>query len=128
VSIIGFIVLVGIVVNNAIVLVDYINKRRDMGETRREAILNAGPIRLRPILMTALTTILALVPLAVVGGEGSEIQLPMAVVVIGGLTVSTILTLVFVPVMYTVIDDIAHFFKKLFGMLDEEDEVATDEV
>jgi HAE1 family hydrophobic/amphiphilic exporter-1 len=128
VSIIGFIVLVGIVVNNAIVLVDYINKRRDMGESRREAILNAGPIRLRPIFMTALTTILALVPLAVVGGEGSEIQLPMAIVVIGGLSLSTILTLIFVPVMYTVIDDIAHFFKKLFGMLDEEDEVATDEV
>ncbi|MBG0764225.1 MAG: efflux RND transporter permease subunit [Tissierellales bacterium] len=128
VSIIGFIVLVGIVVNNAIVLVDYINKRRDMGESRREAILNAGPIRLRPIFMTALTTILALVPLAVVGGEGSEIQLPMAIVVISGLSLSTILTLIFVPVMYTVIDDIAHFFKKLFGMLDEEDEVATDEV
>jgi len=126
VSIIGFIVLVGIVVNNAIVLVDYINKRRDMGETRREAILNAGPIRLRPILMTALTTILALVPLAVVGGEGSEIQLPMATVVIGGLTLSTILTLIFVPVMYTIIDDIAHFFKKLFGMLDDEDEVISD--
>jgi len=99
-----------------------------MGESRREAILNAGPIRLRPIFMTALTTILALVPLAVVGGEGSEIQLPMAIVVIGGLSLSTILTLIFVPVMYTVIDDIAHFFKKLFGMLDEEDEVATDEV
>src|SRR6056297_99630 len=126
VSIIGFIVLVGIVVNNAIVLVDYINKRRDMGESRREAILNAGPIRLRPILMTALTTILALVPLAVVGGEGSEIQLPMATVVIGGLTLSTILTLIFVPVMYTIIDDIAHFFKKLFGMLDDEDEVISD--
>lgn len=128
VSIIGFIILVGIVVNNAIVLVDYINKRRDMGESRREAILNAGPIRLRPILMTALTTILALLPLAIVGGEGSEIQLPMAAVVIGGLALSTVLTLIFVPVMYTIIDDISHFFKKLFGMLDEEDEVATDEV
>lgn len=111
-AIIGFIVLVGIVVNNAIVLVDYINKRRATGESRTEAILNAGPIRLRPILMTAMTTILGLFPLSLGLGEGSEMQKPLAVVVIGGLLLSTVLTLVYVPVIYTVIDDIAEFVKK----------------
>ncbi len=115
-AVIGFIVLVGIVVNNAIVLVDYINKRRASGETRMEAILNAGPIRLRPILMTAMTTILGLFPLSLGLGEGSEMQKPLAVVVIGGLLLSTVLTLVYVPVIYTVIDDIANFFKRLFHM------------
>lgn len=111
-AVIGFIVLVGIVVNNAIVLVDYINKRRASGESRTEAILNAGPIRLRPILMTAMTTILGLFPLSLGIGEGSEMQMPLAVVVIGGLLLSTVLTLVYVPVMYTIIDDIAEFVKK----------------
>ncbi len=111
-AVIGFIVLVGIVVNNAIVLVDYINKRRAMGEDRKEAILNAGPIRLRPILMTALTTMLGLFPLALGIGEGSEMSMPLAIVVIGGLLLATVLTLVYVPVVYTIIDDIAEFIKK----------------
>ncbi|MBV1757418.1 MAG: efflux RND transporter permease subunit [Dethiosulfatibacter sp.] len=111
-AIIGFIVLVGIVVNNAIVLVDYINTRRRAGEDRREAILNAGPIRLRPILMTAMTTILGLLPLSLGIGEGAELQMALAIVVIGGLLLSTVLTLIYVPVIYTVIDDIAEFFKK----------------
>ncbi len=104
-SIIGFIMLSGIVVNNAIVLIDYIKTRRGMGEEREEAILNAGPIRLRPILMTSLTTILALTPLALGIGEGAEIQASMATVVIAGLLLASMLTLVFIPVVYTIFDN-----------------------
>lgn len=103
-SIIGFIMLSGIVVNNAIVLIDYIQTRRARGEDRETAILNAGPIRLRPILMTSLTTVLALVPLALGIGEGAEIAASMATVVIFGLLLSTLLTLVFIPVVYTLFD------------------------
>jgi len=109
---IGIIMLAGIVVNNAIVLVDYINTRRASGEDRKEAIINAGPIRLRPILMTTLTTVLGLVPLALGIGEGAETQAPMATVVIGGLLLSTLLTLVFIPVLYTIFDDFNGFIKR----------------
>ncbi len=101
VSVIGIVMLAGIVVNNAIVLVDYINTLRSRGMGLREAILEAGPVRLRPILMTALTTILAPLPLALGIGEGAEIQAPMAVVVIGGLSFATLLTLYVVPVLYS---------------------------
>lgn len=111
---IGVIMLAGIVVNNAIVLVDYINTLRRRGMERREAILQAGPTRLRPILMTALTTILAMVPLALGLGEGAEAQAPMATAVIGGLAFSTLLTLVFVPVMYTILEDLG---QKVKGIL-----------
>lgn len=111
IAFIGFIMLAGVVVNNAIVLVDYINIRRKSGESREEAILNAGPIRLRPILMTTLTTVLGLIPLALGIGEGGEFQAPMATVVVSGLTISTILTLVFIPVMYIVVDDLANKMK-----------------
>ena len=106
VTFIGVIMLAGIVVNNAIVLVDYINQLRQRGLKRDEAILTAGPIRLRPILMTALTTILAMIPLAFGTGEGAQMQASLAVAVIGGLTASTFLTLVFVPVIYTLFDDL----------------------
>lgn len=99
-SFIGFIMLAGIVVNNAIVLVDYINTLRRDGMPLEESIVNAGIIRLRPILMTTLTTVLGLLPLALGIGEGSELQAPMAVTVIGGLIFSTILTLVVIPVIY----------------------------
>lgn len=112
IGIIGLIILVGIVVNNAIVLVDYINNRRKRGEDRTAAIMKAGPIRIRPIMMTALTTILGLVPMSLGIGEGAELTQSMGVVVIGGLTLSTVLTLIIVPVMYTIFDDIAKFFKK----------------
>lgn len=104
-SIIGFIMLSGIVVNNAIVLIDYINTRRGRGEAREEAILKAGPIRLRPILMTTLTTVLAMIPLGLGIGEGAEMQAPMATVIIFGLMISMLLTLVFIPVLYTLFDD-----------------------
>lgn len=114
IGIIGLIILVGIVVNNAIVLVDYINNRRSKGEERNAAIMKAGPIRIRPIMMTALTTILGLVPMAMGIGEGAELTQSMGVVVIGGLSLSTVLTLVVVPVMYTIFDDITAFFKRKF--------------
>ncbi|WP_206811053.1 efflux RND transporter permease subunit [Paradesulfitobacterium ferrireducens] len=109
---IGMIMLAGIVVNNAIVLVDYINTRRKRGEERSEAIVNAGPIRLRPILMTTLTTVLGLIPLSLGIGDGAEAQQPMAVAVIGGLSLSTLLTLVVVPVVYTLFDDLTAFLKR----------------
>ncbi|MFW5980695.1 MAG: efflux RND transporter permease subunit [Halanaerobiaceae bacterium] len=107
VSVIGIVMLAGIVVNNAIVLVDYINNIRSQGKQTRTAILEAAPIRLRPILMTALTTILALLPLALGIGEGTEIQAPMAVVVIGGLSIATLLTLYVIPVLYSLASDIS---------------------
>jgi HAE1 family hydrophobic/amphiphilic exporter-1 len=104
--------LAGIVINNAIVLVDYINQLRQQGLERDEAILTAGPIRLRPILMTALSTILAMIPLALGTGEGAEMQMSMAVAVIGGLTASTFLTLLFVPVIYSLFDDLGRPWRR----------------
>lgn len=104
--IIGIIMLAGIVVNNAIVLVDYINRLKMKGLDVKEAILKAGAIRLRPILMTALTTILGLIPLVLDIGEGSEVQVPLAVVVIGGLSFSTLLTLFIIPVFYSLLHDL----------------------
>ena len=101
---IGLILLAGIVVNNAIVLLDLINQLRAKGMAKIEAILEGGRSRLRPILMTALTTILGLLPLAMGIGEGAEVRSPMAITVIGGLTVSTILTLIVIPVVYAVVD------------------------
>ena len=106
-SVIGMIMLAGIVVSNAIVLVDYINtRRRAFHEDVREAILNAGPVRLRPILMTTLATVLAMLPLSLGIGEGSEMQAPMAIVVIFGLSFSTIVTLVLIPVMYSLAEEL----------------------
>lgn len=104
-SFLGAIVLVGIVVNNAIVLVDTINLfRRDHGHALLPAVLEAARRRLRPILMTTLTTVLAMVPLAMGGGEGSEVQAPLARVVVGGLLVSTLVTLVVVPCIYLLVE------------------------
>ena len=103
ISMIGMIALVGIVVNNAIVLVDFINQRRREGERVAEAIKDACVVRLRPILMTTITTILGLVPLAFGWGEGAEFQRSLAVTVIGGLTSSTILTLFVIPVVYSLV-------------------------
>lgn len=109
---IGIIMLAGIVVNNSIVLVDYINILRRKGKDRYEAILEAGPSRLRPILMTTLTTILAMVPLAFALGEGAETQQPLAVTIIFGLGVSSMFTLLLIPVVYTLFDDLT---KKITG-------------
>ena len=100
-SMMGMVMLVGIVVNNAIVLVDYINlMRREHGMDIREAVIYSGKLRLRPILMTTLTTVLGLLPLSFGIGSGAEIQASLARVVIGGLTASTLVTLVFIPVVY----------------------------
>ncbi len=102
---IGAIMLAGIVVNNAIVLVDYINNlRRNAGLARREAIVRAGSVRLRPILMTTATTVLGLLPMALGLGEGAEIRTPMALTVIAGLISATLLTLVVIPVVYDLLD------------------------
>lgn len=103
----GFIMLAGIVVNNAIVLIDYINQLRRGGMERNEAVIEGGETRLRPILMTALTTILAMVPMALGIGEGAELRAPLAVAIIGGLTSSTFLTLIIIPIFYTYLDDLA---------------------
>jgi HAE1 family hydrophobic/amphiphilic exporter-1 len=104
---IGLLMLVGIVVKNGILLVDYTNVLRRRGLPREEAVLTAGPTRLRPILMTASAAILGMLPLALALGRGSEVQAPMATAVIGGLATSTFLTLFVVPTVYTVFDDIA---------------------
>ena len=104
VAMIGVIMLAGIVVNNAIVLVDLINQLRAQGVERVEAIMEAGSARLRPILMTSLTTALGLLPMAMGFGEGSEVRAPMAITVIGGLVVSTMLTLLVIPVVYSLMD------------------------
>ncbi len=101
---IGLILLAGIVVNNAIVLIDLINQLRERGMEKFEAIIEGGKSRLRPILMTTLTTTLGLLPLAIGFGDGAELRAPMGITVIGGLLVSTLLTLVVIPVMYTVMD------------------------
>lgn len=101
-SMIGAIMLVGIVVKNGIVLVDYINLNRERGASIVNAVVSAGKSRLRPVLMTTLTTILGMIPMAMALGEGSEIWSPMAIAIIGGLTFSTILTLVVIPVVYAV--------------------------
>lgn len=99
----GAVLLIGIVVKNGIVLVDFINLMRDRGMQLNEAILAAGKSRLRPVLMTAFTTILGMLPLALSQGEGSEIWSPMGITVIGGLIFSTVVTMVIVPVMYGLI-------------------------
>jgi len=107
VSMIGIIMLMGLVTKNAILLVDYTNTLRARGLPRREAILQAGPTRLRPILMTTIAMIAGMLPVAAGIGRGAEFRAPMAVAVVGGLVWSTLLTLVVIPVVYTLIDDLA---------------------
>ena len=101
-SMIGAIMLIGIVVKNGIVLIDYISLNRERGMSVRRSVILGGKSRLRPVVMTTLTTILGMVPMAVGSGQGSEMWRPMGTAVIGGLTFSTILTLLFVPVLYCV--------------------------
>lgn len=104
IAMIGFVMLSGIIVNNGIVLVDYINQLRESGMEKFEAIVEAGRTRLRPILMTAITTILGLVPMVVSGDSGSDMVRPMAIVTIGGLTYGTLLTLFVVPCIYAILN------------------------
>jgi HAE1 family hydrophobic/amphiphilic exporter-1 len=102
----GMIMLAGIVVNNAIVLVDYINTLRQRGMAPEEAIVTAGAVRLRPILMTTATTVLGLLPMALGLGDGAEIRTPMAIAVISGLVASTVLTLLVIPSVYAMMEGI----------------------
>jgi HAE1 family hydrophobic/amphiphilic exporter-1 len=105
---IGVIMLAGIIVNNGIVLIDYVTQLRGRGMPVREALIEAGGTRLRPILMTTLTTILGLIPMALMGGSGAEMRRPLAVSLIGGLTFGSILTLLVIPTAYYVFDSFAH--------------------
>jgi HAE1 family hydrophobic/amphiphilic exporter-1 len=102
---IGGIMLGGLVVNNSIILVDYTNTLRQQGSSREEAVIEGGRARLRPILMTALTTILGLLPLAAGIGKGAEMRSPLAITVIGGLTTSTFMTLIVIPVIYSLFEE-----------------------
>jgi HAE1 family hydrophobic/amphiphilic exporter-1 len=104
-SLIGLIMLMGLVTKNAILLVDYSKVLRSRGMDRTEAIVTAGRTRLRPILMTTLAMIFGMLPLALALGSGAEMRAPMARAVIGGLITSTFLTLLIVPVVYSVLDD-----------------------
>ncbi|MBI4491328.1 MAG: efflux RND transporter permease subunit [Chloroflexi bacterium] len=122
-SMIGLILLTGLVGKNAILLVDYTNTLRARGLARDAALLEAGPTRLRPILMTTCALVLAMLPLALKLGEGSEWRGPMAITVIGGLITSTLLTLVLVPAVYTILDDFQHLVAALVARLGRRTEV-----
>ncbi len=127
VAVLAVVILAGTVVNSSIVLVDYIQQRRESGEAKNEAILNACPRRVRPVLMTALTTILGLVPMVTSQGEGSEMMKPMAIVMITGMLVSTIATLFITPVYYSIVDSITGGVKRLgrrIRRVEEQDEKA----
>ena len=112
ISLVALIMLAGTVVNNSIVLVDYIKVRREMGESREDAILHACPLRIRPILMTTLTTVLAMVPMALALGDTLEMMSDMGITMISGMVISTIVTLLFTPVFYSVIDDLPKRFRR----------------
>ena len=114
ISVIGIIFLLGLTNKNAILIVDYINQLRRSGMTRTEAILTAAPIRLRPILMTTAATLLGMLPIALGWGAGAELRAPMAIVIIGGLVASTLLSLLVVPVVYATLDDIPFFRHRRF--------------
>ncbi len=112
ISFVALIMLAGTVVNASIILVDYIKIRRERGESREEAILHACPLRVRPVLMTTLTTILALIPMALGIGDSNEMMSDMGVTMISGMLISTIITLIFTPVYYSVIDNLSHIFRR----------------
>ena len=116
VALLGVIILAGTVVNSSIVLIDYTLQRRERGEDKNTAILNACPRRVRPVLMTAMTTILGLVPMVFSGGEGSEMMRPMGIVMMTGMVISTIATLFITPVYYSLTDSIAERLKGLFHL------------
>ena len=107
IAMVALIFLAGTVVNNSIILVDYIKIRREMGETRENAILKACPLRVRPVLMTTITTVIAMIPMALALGNTLEMMSDMALTMMCGMTIATVVTLVFTPVFYSVIDDIS---------------------
>lgn len=123
----GVIMLAAIVLNNGIILVDYTNILRRKGMERTEALIESGRSRLRPILMTSVSTIFTMIPVALAFGEGAEANQPMAVVVVFGLAASTVLTLVFVPVMYVIIDNLAVKSKRLFSRKKSTEVAQTNE-
>ncbi|MDQ3510469.1 MAG: efflux RND transporter permease subunit, partial [Pseudomonadota bacterium] len=101
---IGLILLVGLVTKNAIILIDKVNQLREAGVAKRQALLEGAGSRLRPIVMTTLSTLFGFLPLALAFGEGAEVRSPMAITVIGGLLMSTVLTLIVIPVVYDLLD------------------------
>ncbi|MFM7705007.1 MAG: efflux RND transporter permease subunit, partial [Rubrivivax sp.] len=115
-SIIGVIMLMGLVTKNAILLVDFANRAREQGMARAEAMLEVARVRLRPILMTTLAMVFGMVPLAFALTEGSEQRAPMGQAVIGGVITSSVLTLVVVPVIYELFDDLAAWARRLSGL------------
>jgi HAE1 family hydrophobic/amphiphilic exporter-1 len=115
IAIVGIIMLMGLVTKNGILLVDYTNILRERGLTRFDALLKAGPTRLRPILMTTFAMIFGMMPVALGLGEGAEFRAPMGQAVIGGLITSTLLTLFIVPVVYSILDDLGE--RNVFGFL-----------
>jgi HAE1 family hydrophobic/amphiphilic exporter-1 len=123
-SAIGIIMLAGIIVNNGIVLIHYVNQLREEGLEIKEALIKAGATRLRPILMTTLTTILALIPMAVMGGSGSEMRRPLAVSLIGGLAFGSALTLLIIPTAYYIYDAIAQWIYTMFMRVLHPEELA----
>ena len=112
ISLVALIMLAGTVVNNSIILVEYIKIRRERGEDRKTAILHACPLRIRPILMTTLTTVLAMVPMALGWGDTVEMMSDMGIVMISGMVISTLITLLFTPVYYCAIDSLSHIFRR----------------
>ena len=126
VVLIGIVLLMALVTKNSILLVDFTNTLRRRGYTTREAILRAGPIRLRPILMTTFAMIFGMLPIALGFGAGAEVREPMAIAVIGGLVTSTLLTLLVVPVGYTLIDDLSRLLRRGGGAAGEAEEEADD--
>jgi multidrug efflux pump subunit AcrB len=113
-SMIGMITLTALVVKNSILLVDYTNTLREKGAERNQAVLQASPVRLRPILMTAVTTILGVLPVAMGFSAGGEARAGMGRATFGGMFASTLLTLFVVPVAYTIVDDFQNWLKRLF--------------
>ncbi|MGE0434547.1 MAG: efflux RND transporter permease subunit, partial [Planctomycetota bacterium] len=131
-TMIGIIMLMGLVTKNAILLIDFTNQMRGRGMSKNEALLHAGPVRLRPILMTTLAMIFGMLPIALGTGAGSESRAPMAMAVIGGLITSTALTLLVVPVVYSLLDDLMHpsqwrIVRLIFGNRQRRDQFALAE-
>jgi HAE1 family hydrophobic/amphiphilic exporter-1 len=122
-SMIGLILLMGLVTKNAILLVDFTNQRRARGQDRRSSLVDAGEIRLRPIAMTTLAMIFGMLPLALALGAGAEFRAPMARAVIGGLVTSSLLTLVVVPVVYSLFDDLGGRIRRRLTRAEREHRV-----
>ena len=119
-SFIGLIMLMGLVTKNAILLVDYAKTLRSQGMDRRQALIVAGRTRLRPIMMTTLAMIFGMLPVALAIGSGAEMRAPMARAVVGGLATSTLLTLLVVPVTYSILDDASGWFRRRKGSTRKE--------